>query len=296
MTGATVAQVLHTAATRLAAAGVDTPRADAEWLLAGLLGARRGDLGLLLSQQPDAGLLARYEAAVERRRRREPLQRILGWESFRGLCLRLSPDVLVPRPETEVLVDLALGLLPPPRAGRRPVVVDVGTGSGCVAAAIAAERGDVLVVATDTAVAALRVARDNARGLGLSRVLPAAVDVLAGVGPGVADLIVSNPPYLPTGLLAGLAPEVRDHDPRRALDGGDDGLVVLAGLLLEARRVLRPGGGLVVESAGGDQAETVRRLAEDAGLVDAAVHRDLAGVARFISARSVWSEAPLRVS
>ena len=119
MTGATVAQVLQTAATRLAAAGIDTPRADAEWLLAGLLGARRGDLGLLLGQKPDAGLLRRYQAAIERRRRREPLQRILGWEGFRGLSFRLSPDVLVPRPETEVLVDLALGLLPEPRGGRR---------------------------------------------------------------------------------------------------------------------------------------------------------------------------------
>lgn len=290
MTGATVAEILRTAAARLAGAGIDTPRADAEWLLAGLLGARRGDLGLLLRQEPDARLVARYEAAIERRRRREPLQRILGWEGFRGMCLRLSPDVLVPRPETEVLVDLALGLLPAPRAGRRPVVVDVGTGSGCVAAAIAAERNDVLVIATDTAVAALRVARDNVLALGLSRVLPTGVDVLTAVRAQAADLIVSNPPYLPTGLLAGLAPEVRDHEPRTALDGGGDGLAVLSGLVRDAGRVLCPGGGLVVESAGGAQAEAVRRLAEDAGLVDAAVHRDLAGVARFVTARSVRSE------
>ncbi|MGH7313192.1 MAG: peptide chain release factor N(5)-glutamine methyltransferase, partial [Candidatus Rokuibacteriota bacterium] len=138
--GATVAQVLEAASARLAAAGIDTPRADAEWLLAGLLGARRGALGLLLAQEPEAELVTRYEAAIERRRRREPLQRILGWEGFRGLSFRLSPDVLVPRPETEVLVDLALGLLPTPRAGRRLIVVDVGTGSGCVACAIAAER------------------------------------------------------------------------------------------------------------------------------------------------------------
>jgi release factor glutamine methyltransferase len=292
VTGATVAQVLQTAATRLAAAGIDTPRADAEWLLAGLLGARRGDLGLLLGQKPDAGLLRRYQAAIERRRRREPLQRILGWEGFRGLSFRLSPDVLVPRPETEVLVDLALGLLPEPRAGRRLIVVDVGTGSGCVAGAIAVERGDALVIATDTALAALRVARDNARGLGLSRVLPAAVDLLAALGSRTADLIVSNPPYLPTGLLASLAPEVRDHEPRTALDGGADGLGVLAGLLGDAGRVLRPGGALVVESAGGAQAEAVRRLADEAGLVDAAVHVDLAGVGRFVSARAPSPQRP----
>ncbi|MGH7311822.1 MAG: peptide chain release factor N(5)-glutamine methyltransferase, partial [Candidatus Rokuibacteriota bacterium] len=243
-------------------------------------------LGLLLAQEPEAELVTRYEAAIERRRRREPLQRILGWEGFRGLSFRLSPDVLVPRPETEVLVDLALGLLPPPRAGRRLLVVDVGTGSGCVACAIAAERADVHVIATDTAVAALHVARDNARGLGLSQISPVAADLLTAVGPGTADLIVSNPPYLPAGLLSRLAPEVRDHEPRAALDGGCDGLRALAALVGDVTRALRPGGALVVESAGGAQADAVAALMRDAGFVEPAVHKDLAGVDRFVSARA----------
>jgi release factor glutamine methyltransferase len=279
-----VARLLEVASARLAAAGIDTPRVDAEWLLVGLLGARRGDLGLLLGQEPDAGLVTRYEAAIERRRGREPLQRILGWEGFRGLRLRLSPAVLVPRPETEVLVDLALALLPTPRGGRRPVVIDVGTGSGCVACAIAAERADVQLIATDTAVGALYVARDNALRLGLGQIHFVAADLLTAVGPGAADLVVSNPPYLPTSLLGSLTPEVRDHEPREALDGGHDGLGALAGLVGDAARILRPGGALVVESGGGPQADVVVELMRDAGFVDATVRRDLAGIDRFVSA------------
>lgn len=280
-----MAWLLEVASARLAAAGIDTPRVDAEWLLAGLLGFRRGDLGVLLAQKPDAGLVTRYEAAIERRRSREPLQRILGWEGFRGLRLDLNPEVLVPRPETEVLVDLALALLPTPRGGRCPVVIDVGTGSGCVACAIAAEHADLRVIATDTAIGALQVARANALRLGLSRIHFVAADLLTAVGPGAADLIVSNPPYLPTSLLGSLGPEVRDHEPRGALDGGHDGLRVLAGLVGDSKRILRRGGVLVVESAGGPQADAVVELMREAGLVDVAVHRDLAGIDRFVSAR-----------
>ncbi len=290
MGGATVARLLAAGTARLAAAGIDTPRVDAEWLMAGLLGTRRGDLGLLLGRAPEAELVTRYEAVIERREHREPLQRILGWEGFRGLRLRLSPDVLVPRPETEVLVDLVLGLLPVPLAGRRPVVVDVGTGSGCIACAVAAERPDVEVIATDSAVAALSVARGNARRLGLGPIRAVAGDLLTAIGPGTADLVVSNPPYLPTLLLPTLAPEVRDHEPRGALDGGRDGLHVLGRLLLDAVRVLRPGGGLVLETAGGEQPRAVVGLMRDAGWVEVAVHRDLAGVDRFVAGRTTLSE------
>ncbi len=282
----TVARMLEVASARLAAVGIDTPRVDAEWLLAGLLGARRGDLGRLLRQEPDPGLVTRYEATIERRRAREPLQRILGWEGFRGLRVGLGPDVLVPRPETEVLVDLALALLPAPRGGFRPVVVDVGTGSGCVACAIAAERADVQVIATDTSVGALRVARDNARQLGLGRVHLAAADLMTALAPGAADLVVSNPPYLPTPLLETLAPEVRDHEPRAALDGGPDGLRTLAGLVGDARRVLSADGALVVETAGPWQAGAVRELMAEVEFVDIQVQRDLVGVDRFVSART----------
>lgn len=287
---ATVARLLEAATVRLTAAGIDTPRVDAEWLMAGLLGTRRGDLGLLLGRAPEAELVTRYEAVIERREHREPLQHILGWEGFRGLRLHLTPDVLVPRPETEVLVDLVLGLLPAPLAGRRPVVVDVGTGSGCIACALAAERADVEVIATDRAVATLHVARGNARRLGLSQIRAVAGDLLTAIGPRIADLIVSNPPYLPTLLLPTLAPEVRDHEPRGALDGGRDGLHVLGRLLADAMRVLRPRGGLVLETAGGGQAGAVVELMRDAGWVEVAVRRDLAGVDRFVVGRTTRSE------
>jgi release factor glutamine methyltransferase len=276
---------VEAATARLAAAGIEQARGDAEWLLAGLLGMNRGALGLALDDEPAAAAIRDYEAAVGRREQREPLQRILGWEEFRGLRLALTPWVLVPRPETEILVELALALLPDVAAGRRPLVVDVGTGSGCVACAIAAERPDVDVIATDRSLESLRVARDNARRLGLARIQEVASDLLGAIGTGCADLIVSNPPYLPSAWLCGLDPEVRDHEPLDALDGGPDGLEVLGRLIAESTRSLRPGAALVVETAGGDQVAEVARSARSAGLEGVAVHRDLAGVARFVTAR-----------
>jgi release factor glutamine methyltransferase len=278
--------LVETAAARLAAAGVESPRSDAEWLLADLLGLGRGALGLALGDDPDAALAARYEAAVMRRARREPLQRILAWEEFRGLRLTLTPAVLVPRPETETLVELALALLPHAARGRQPLVLDVGTGSGCIACAIAAERPDARVIATDRSLAALDVARDNARRLGLGeRVRVVAGDLLAALGEGRADLVVSNPPYMPTDWLPSLAPEVRDHEPLAALDGGADGLHVLERLIAEAARPLQPDGALVVETAGGVQTARVAGRVAAAGFVQVAIHPDLAGVARFVTGR-----------
>ena len=156
---------LAAATATLAAAGIATPRVDAEWLLAGVLGVGRFDPGLAADAALPPALAARFEAAVRRRAGREPLQRILGWEAFRGLRIRLTGDVFVPRPETEALVEWALELLPPP--GRRPLAVDLGTGSGCIACALAAERPDADVVALDVSPAAAAVARDNAAALGL---------------------------------------------------------------------------------------------------------------------------------
>lgn len=285
-TGATGRDLLKAASAQLAEAGIGTAGVDAEWLLAGVLDVRRFDLSPALARELDAGLAARFEGAVSRRARREPLQRILGWEEFRGLRFTLTPAVLVPRPETEMLVEWALALLPPPGPGRRPLVVDVGTGSGCIACAIAHERSDVDLIASDTSLAALAVARSNARQLGLDgRVRPVVGDLLAAIGPARADLIVSNPPYLPTDLLPQLMPEVRDHEPRAALDGGADGLRDLRRLVVQALRVLRPSAALVLETAGGAQAAEVSALARAAGFGDVTVQRDLAGLERFVAAR-----------
>lgn len=275
---------LEAAAATLAAAGVATPRVDAEWLLAAVLGEGRLAARLDPDRVLPEALAARFDAAVSRRANREPLQRILGWEAFRGLRMPLTADVLVPRPETEVLVEWALLLLPRPAPERRPLAVDLGTGSGCIACALAAERPDVDVLAVDLSTAAARVARDNAAALGLgARVRVVAGDLLAMLGVGRADLVVSNPPYCPSTLLAELEPEVRLHEPRVALDGGPDGLAPTRRIIGAARGALRPGGALALETSGGSKAVIVADLMRTAGFARVAIRADLAGVDRFVA-------------
>ncbi len=265
----------------LGAAGIESARADSEWLLAGLLGVGRA--ALYLDADVSAGVAARYARMVDRRARREPLQRILGWEEFYGLRVRLTDAVLVPRPETEILVDWALALLPPASA-RRLTVIDVGCGSGCIACALAWRRADLDVIALDASLEAAVVARANVASLTLSaRVHVVAADLVAAVRPRRADLIVSNPPYLPTESLHFLAPEVADHDPRLALDGGADGLDVIRRLVGDAGDRLVPGGVLALETAGGAQAHAVADLMNEAGFRDVLVHNDLAGIERFVA-------------
>ncbi|OLD38053.1 MAG: protein-(glutamine-N5) methyltransferase, release factor-specific [Candidatus Rokubacteria bacterium 13_1_40CM_2_68_8] len=277
---------LAVATTALEAAGVASPRVDAEWLLAGLLGVGRVAVRLDPGGAVPEPLAERYADAVRRRARREPLQRILGWEEFRGLRVRLTDAVLVPRPETEVLVEWALALMPA-RGARRLLAVDLGTGSGCIACALAAERPDLDVVAIDVSPAAAAVARENANALGLAaRIRVVATDLLDGVRDLGADLIVSNPPYLPTGLVPELPPEVRTHEPVVALDGGADGLALIRRIAASARRALRASGVLVVETAGGVQATAAAALLRTEGWVQVAIRADLAGVDRFVAGRA----------
>ena len=286
MAAATFAAELDAATTALEAAGLSSARVDAEWLLAGLLGVGRVAVRLDLAETVPAPIAERYAHAVSRRARREPLQRILGWEEFRGVRVHLTDAVLVPRPETETLVEWALALLPPP-GGRRPLAIDLGTGSGCIACALASERPDLDVIAVDVSPAAAAVARDNAQALGLAaRVGVVAADLLDGVRDLGADLIVSNPPYLPSALVPELAPEVRIHEPRLALDGGADGLALIRRIATTARRYLRPSGALAVETAGGDQTEAAAALLRAAGWDRVAVRADLVGIDRFVAGRA----------
>src|SRR5438874_4937219 len=286
MAAATLADQLDAATTALEAAGLPSARVDAEWLLAGLLGVGRVAVRLGLGHAAPAPLAERYADAVSRRARREPLQRILGWEEFRGVRVRLTDAVLVPRPETETLVEWALSLLPPP-GDRRLVALDVGTGSGCIACALAAERPDLDVVAVDVSPAAVAVARENARALDLApRVRVIAADLFDGIRDLRADLIVSNPPYLPSGLVPELPPEVRIHEPRLALDGGADGLSVIRRIAIAARRFMRPLAALVVETAGGAQASATATLLREAGWDQVAVRADLVGIDRFVAGRA----------
>jgi len=286
MTAATFAAELDAATTVLEAAGLSSARVDAEWLLAGLLGVGRVSVRMDLAETVPAPIAERYAHAVSRRARREPLQRILGWEEFRGVRVRLTDAVLVPRPETETLVEWALALLPPPGA-RRLLAIDLGTGSGCIACALASERPDLDVIAVDVSPAAAAVARDNTRALGLaSRVGVVAADLLDGIRDLGADLIVSNPPYLPSALVPELPPEVRIHEPRLALDGGADGLALIRRIATTARRCLRPSGALAVETAGGDQTEAAAALLRAAGWDRVAVRADLVGIDRFVAGRA----------
>jgi release factor glutamine methyltransferase len=282
---ARVRELLDDAVARLTAAGVASPRIDAEWLLADALGVRRGALHAELARVPAPVTAERYEASIRRRVERVPLQHIIGTQAFRDITVRVSADALVPRPETELLASWALELLPSPAAGA-PLVIDVGTGSGCLAGALAFERRDLTVVALDASPAAAAVARGNIAALGLGdRVTVVVSDLFASLAPIHADLIVSNPPYIPSRVVDTLAPEITDHEPRCAIDGGPDGLGIITRLVAAAPRWLRPGAPLVLETAGGDQIAVVVASMGAAGFVDLAIRDDLAGIERFVSGR-----------
>ena len=280
--GATVAVALTRGAEALAGAGIECARVDAEWLLADVLDVPRGGLLAEPHRALEADALARYARALERRLTREPLQHIIGTQAFRDLVVRVGPEALVPRPETETLVEWALELLP---AVPSPVVVDVGTGTGCIACAIAAERPVARVVALELSAVAAGLARTNVAALGLeARVTVVESDLLAVLGGLRADLIVANPPYLPSALIETLAPEVSRFDPRLALDGGADGLDVIRRLASDTRARLAAGGALVLETAGGAQIPATVALLHAAGFADIRTRADLAGIERFVAA------------
>jgi release factor glutamine methyltransferase len=278
---------LRAAGETLAEAGLPTARQDAEALLARALGTTR--LGLYTSRAARVPEPARatFDALVARRVRHEPVQYLLGEVEFCGLRLELGPGVFIPRPETEGLVDRALAL-PLPAAA---VVADLCTGSGAIACALAARRSGWTVWAVERAARAAECARANVRRLGLEgRVRVREGDLFAplreAVGPHGADLVVANPPYLATGLLATLPVEVRDWEPPEALAGGPDGLDEVRRLLAAAPEWLRPGGALLVE-IGEEQGPAAHALvAADGRYAEARIHRDFRGCERVLEARS----------
>jgi release factor glutamine methyltransferase len=280
----TVAALLADAAATLAAAGVAAPEWDAERLLRHVLGWDRATLFASpdhVVREPEA---ERFRALLRRRAAREPLQYILGTQAFWKHELLVTPAVLIPRPETEVLVETALELV---RRVKKPVIVDVGTGSGCIALSIAAEREDAVVHATDVSGDALEVARENARRLGLEgRVTFHHGQLLAPLsGREVhVHLIVSNPPYVDPAGRAGLAPEVRDHEPEVALFPPGDALCVYRRLVPAAQALLRAGGALAVEISPFIP-EDVARLFSEGGFPEPTVRPDLAGLPRVVFGR-----------
>jgi release factor glutamine methyltransferase len=280
----TVAGLLRDAAARLAGAGISTAALDAELLLRHVLGWDRAAVvtrGAELVPAPAAALFAQ---AIEERSRRRPLQHLTGVQAFWRHEFLVTPDVLIPRPETEVLVQTALELLEGVVA---PVIVDVGTGSGCVALSLAAERADAEVHAVDTSPAALDVARGNAARLRLdARVRFHEGDLLLPLGsrPASVDLVASNPPYVSAEQWRGLEPEVRDHDPQAALVPPGGFPALLARLLGQSRALLRSGGHVLVEIGRGQDA-MARKAAAEAGLTFVRFAPDLQGIPRVLVAR-----------
>ena len=281
----TAAALLREAEQALRGAGIDSAGWDAERLLRHVLQWDRAAVLTRSAEKVAPDAQARLRDLVARRARRIPLQQLVGTQAFWRHEFLVTPDVLVPRPETELLVETALARL---RGSERPVLVDVGTGSGCIALSLALERPDAEVHATEISGVALAVARENARRLGAaSRVAFHEGDLLAPVSAlaGRIALVVSNPPYVAEAERDALAPEVRDHEPALALFAGNDGLAVYRRLLPAAAAVLRPGGLLALEIGLG-QADAVTRLCREAGLAVETVAADLQGIARVVVARA----------
>jgi release factor glutamine methyltransferase len=287
--GLTIAEGLSEAAGSLRAAGIAEPRREAATLLMHALARDRAFLFAHDDERLGDEDFARFRRAVERRAAGEPSQYITGRQEFYGLEFEVTPDVLIPRPETELLVETALELLMPEES---PAVCDVGTGSGCVAVAVLHERADARAVGLDISPAALRVAGRNAARHGVAarlRLLHSdCFDALRAEGRDDEDarfrMIVSNPPYVAEQDIAGLQREVRDHEPRAALTPGGDGLAVVRRLVSESPRHLQPGGHLLFE-IGFNQHEQVAALINPRTWTRLDTLRDLQGIPRTVVLR-----------
>ena len=280
----TIAAVRREWAKEFRARGIDPAELDARILVGGALGLDRAALAAA-----DGRRLGRDEEAViaalaERRLAHEPVARIVGWKEFWSLALRVDASTLVPRPETETVVEAALTAIDAAGPRTRPLrITDLGTGSGAILLALLSELANASGVGTDVSVAALFVARENARRLGLDRAQFLACDMAAALH-GPFDIIVSNPPYIASHEIAALAPDVRNFDPRRALDGGSDGLRFYRSIAAAAPALLAPGGTLIVELGTG-QSQAVDALFAAGGLVPLPARPDLSGIPRALVAK-----------
>jgi release factor glutamine methyltransferase len=278
----TIRRVLSWTAEDFAARGIETARLDAELLVAHALGLGRVQLYMDLDRPLTDVEREAIRALVMRRRKREPIAYIVGKKEFWGRSFSVSPAVLVPRPDSETLIERALEVVAPDA-----VVLDLCTGSGILGITIAAERPAVHVDLTDLSPDALAVAQQNAEALGvIDRVRLLEGDLFGALsGEERYSLITANPPYIPEGERPGLAPDVRDHEPHLALFAGADGFAVHRRLIADAPRFLSPGGTLLIE-VGAGQAPELERLIVASGWADhTARHRDLGGIERIVEAR-----------
>lgn len=277
-----VIEVLRKTEAFFAKAGLENPKIEAEWLLAATIGCKRLELFLRWEEPLQEAVLEPLRERVRRRAAGEPLQYILGYQDFHDIRLAVAPGALIPRPETEQLVEKVVGRL----AGlEAPRIVDLGAGSGAIALALATALPRARVLAVERSAEALRQARANAEALGLrGRVAFRSGDWLAGLD-FTADCIVSNPPYLTDEEWRCARPEVRAHEPREALVAGDDGMADLKRIIREAGPRLAPRGLLALET-GVAHGAPLSALAAGCGYADIVVEKDDSGRGRFLFARA----------
>jgi release factor glutamine methyltransferase len=282
LAGQTVETARRALATRFRQQGIDSAELDARLLTGGAFGLDLTGLIAATTRIVTPDEAAHLENFLQRRLAGEPVARILGVKEFWGLTLNLSAATLVPRPDTETVVELALEVC---RRQERRRIADIGTGSGAILLALLSELPDATGIGTDISLEALRMARNNAARLGLTqRAAFVACNYTAALS-GPFDLIVSNPPYIRSADIAGLDREVREYDPPRALDGGPDGLAAYRVIAPDAARLLAPGGTLIVE-AGYGQSGPIAELMSASGLTpDVPPKADLAGIPRAVAGR-----------
>ncbi len=282
--GASVSEALRLVAHAFRAASIIEADLDARVLVGHALHLDRAKLIAQSDRILEAREITVISALAARRLRHEPVSRILGQKEFWSLPLSVTPNVLVPRPETETVVEAALDFVECGALRTEKLrIIDIGTGSGALILALLQELPNAIGIGTDVSRAALEVARANAAHCGLDRRCSfIACDIASGVQ-GPFDLVISNPPYIAHDEIAFLAPEVRDYDPAVALDGGDDGLAAYRAIAAEAIRLLAPGGRLFVELGAG-QEPAVRPLFTNAGLTVGTARKDLAGIPRVLGA------------
>ncbi|NBW08252.1 MAG: peptide chain release factor N(5)-glutamine methyltransferase [Caulobacteraceae bacterium] len=278
--GPTLVSAWKASQARLKEGRIDSPSIDARLLLEAAAGASRMDILTDPYRAVSADQLAMLEGFIDRRLKREPVSRILGRKGFWKIMLNVTPDVLSPRPDTETILDIAMLAHAPQETF---TVADLGTGSGAILLAILSERPAAKGVGTDISFEALAVARENATNLDLDgRATFLRTEWASGFADQSFDLVVSNPPYIPSGDIPGLDPEVRDHDPHLALDGGPDGLEAYRQLAPEIKRILKADGVFAVE-IGWDQGEAVKALFVDQGFDNVIVVKDLGDRHRVVT-------------
>jgi len=286
MPSLTVLDILRRSTSYLEEKGIGTARLDAELLMAHTLGTDRLGVYLRHDQPLTEEELSRCRTLLAERGRRVPVAYLLGEKEFMGHPFFVTREVLVPRPDTETLVEAAQKRM---REQKRPGwILDLGTGSGCIACSLLADAASWRAAATDVSWSSLQVAQNNGKRLGVGdRLFLLCCDLLEGMGSlDRFSVVTANLPYIPSGTLASLSPEVSQHEPRRALDGGEDGLCLMDRLLHQINGRLLPGTDLLLEVGEGQSQQVAARLGAQ-GWADLRVHKDLAGIERVVCGRSL---------